>query len=280
MDDIIIPGFRIEFPNDTYLKRIIISSEKKLYTNQIVQLEKYLVPTNEEILECIKRAAELSLSYGGRSPLGKYIKKHIPDHGIRTRIADKEEEIFEVLQKSIPYLYEEAGKTYLKINSGIICDEYLRKIDGKDIFPEDFSRMIKSQGDDRVNISIRLENGLYLPSEEEIDSAFNERTFRSSFMIVNLEDPFLYEELKKLSKKIYRAIRKSSLVGIANSSEIFEMKIAKKTLRNYIDYGHLFEEHLDKMATKVKKNMRGPKDISGDLVYKFKYDFKDPFSKN
>ncbi|MBS3079198.1 hypothetical protein J4218_03705 [Candidatus Pacearchaeota archaeon] len=273
MNGLIIPGFHARFPNDTYLRKVSINANGQTSATQIIQLDKYCVPTREELLELIRTAAEESIGDGKVHSLRKYITKLIPNLEERTRIAQMDNVLVDRIRLSIPYSYQDLGKSYLRICHGIVPNREIEEFDGQEIFPGVFAWLIGEKSYNRWATLTRLEDDLFLPTDSEIQFAFDNRIFNSSLLMVDCDrNPFLYPEIEKMSRRVYVALRLGNIEDLEDVSDWFAEKLARKTIRFYVQDGDVFS------MFDYKGNDTGDCD-KGTNVHGI-VDYKNPFSRN
>jgi len=276
--DIVIPGFDAKFPNDTYLRDANINGKGKISATQVIQLDRYKMPHSGELLELIRTAAEKSMKRKRVSCLGKYIKKVIPDIEERRRIASGEDSIIDRIRMAIPYSYHDEGRDYLRITHGIVPQNEIIQVDENDMDPGMFSWLIEEHGYNQWSTATRLEEGLCLPSDMDIQFAFENRIFNSSLLIVDCDNnPFLYPEIERISRRVYMALRIGCIGDLEDVSWWVKEKTARKTLRTYVrekDIYKCFEDEGDDgRDEKVDEGGKGEIELHSLLYGK-------PFSKN
>lgn len=236
MRELIIPGFDVRVSNDTYTRKIKITKNKvQTSALEVVQLDIFCAPKQEELLEMIRMAAEASLD-GCHPSLAKYIRKKIPDEKERKRLAQMDSVLMGRIQTSMPYLHTDAGRHYLRIMHGIVPKDEVDEFKPEQLSTGVFAYLVGEKSYSKWNTCTRLEERFYLPPLNEIVFAFQNRVFNSSLLMVNCNDnPFLYPEIEKLSRKIYMELRLTDIsdLGLDDVSEWVEEKLARKTIRFY-----------------------------------------------
>jgi len=177
-----------------------------------------------------------------KSPLAKHIKKNIPDAKERRKIAAGEDSILDRIRMAIPYSYHDEGRSYLRITHGIVPADDIIQVDEEDMDPGMFSWLIGEKGYNQWSTATRLENGLYLTSDVDIQFAFEYRIFNSSFLIVDCNNnPFLHPEIERISRRVYMALRLSHLEELEDVSWWIREKIARKTITQYADEKDIYK---------------------------------------
>jgi len=242
-DRIRIPRYRTLIPNSTYGRDAELFrhpiTEEKLQATQILQLSRYAVPSEDEVISLIQSTARefnpLSTAEENQSvreiPLNEFMKM-FPSEEVKM-IQDGAKDSLSHLRNHCHTGDHQTGRAYLQAANGIIPNELLNSAESaiREKGAMIYGGLIDKVGAEEWYLRIRLEDNDNFPNSLELEYLLD-RGVRDSDVFKVSGDYSDYQTVATQLRLLYHILGKSGEIRkIADSSEPFLKSIAARTIK-------------------------------------------------